>query len=101
MIRVAGLLLISRQTEWYRSGNGPPSTMSPAYRDGPGLKWKERTMITDEFVKLVASMREMQRMYFRRRTPEALQSSKELERQVDQAIATLRDKSRPLFGEDG
>lgn len=58
-------------------------------------------MMHDEFVKLVASMREMQRMYFRRRTPEALQSSKELERQVDQAIAALRDKQCRLFAEDG
>lgn len=58
-------------------------------------------MTNDEFVKLVASMREMQRMYFRRRTPEALQSSKELERQVDQAIDELSNRQARLFTEDG
>lgn len=58
-------------------------------------------MANDEFLKLVASMREMQRAYFRRRTPEALQSSKELERQVDQAIDELSNRQARLFTEDG
>lgn len=57
-------------------------------------------MSYDDFVKLVASMREMQRMYFRRRTPEALATSKQLERQVDQEIEKRLNKTPVLFGDD-
>ena len=48
------------------------------------------------FETLVAEMRDAQRDYFRRRSPEALERSKTLERRVD---AALRDRaeSRPLF----
>lgn len=43
-------------------------------------------MDKDEFVKLVADMREAQKKYFRTRLKSALQQSKELENKVDGII---------------
>lgn len=54
-------------------------------------------MTLEEFTKLVAEMRAMQKAYFRRRTPEALETSKQLEKRVDEALEQLTDKSRTLF----
>lgn len=57
-------------------------------------------MTLDEFAALVTKMRDAQRAYFRHRRPEDMQLAKDLERQVDAAIAAHNDKQRPLFGEE-
>lgn len=48
-------------------------------------------MTLDQFARLVADMREAQREYFRTRSSTALDRSKRLERQVDQAIKDHAD----------
>lgn len=54
----------------------------------------------NEFEKLVQSMRTAQKAYFRRRTPGALESSKELEKQVDEALKERQNKTGKLdFGD--
>lgn len=52
-------------------------------------------MTHDEFKALVAEMRHAQREYFRTRTSTALEDSKRLERQVDEALKD--DRQKPLF----
>jgi hypothetical protein len=51
----------------------------------------------DELAKMVAEMRLAQRTYFRVRTPEALEHSKELERRVDLAVKAILEKQQSLF----
>ena len=48
-------------------------------------------MEMDEFVELVASMRDSQRQYFQLRTGEWLERAKALEKHVDKAIAEIRE----------
>jgi hypothetical protein len=45
----------------------------------------------EEFVRLVATMREAQRRYFRTRSPTDLEYSRGLERKVDAAIREIVD----------
>jgi hypothetical protein len=52
-----------------------------------------------EFIQLVERMRNAQREYFRTKSPTALESSKRLEREVDQAIARERSGQRTMFEE--
>ena len=54
-------------------------------------------MTNAEFTSLVERMRTSQKAYFRRRTPEALQTSKELEREVDRVIEEGKNKTGKLF----
>jgi hypothetical protein len=51
----------------------------------------------DDFLKLIQDMRQAQRDYFRSRTSENLQKSKELERRVDAEVKSLLDKQATLF----
>lgn len=51
-----------------------------------------------ELATLVRQMRDAQRTYFRERSPQALNTSKELERRVDRAVADVLDKQQKLFG---
>lgn len=51
----------------------------------------------DAFVEMVRQMRFNQRRYFRHRTPEHLQQSKEWEAKVDKVIAELLNKQNTLF----
>lgn len=51
----------------------------------------------DEFVELVKQMRHNQRRYCNLRRPEILATCKELERQVDEAIATMTNPQKQLF----
>ena len=57
-------------------------------------------MTNSEFISLVERMRTAQKAYFRRRTPEALQTSKELEREVDRVIEEGKNKTGKLFGKE-
>lgn len=54
----------------------------------------------EEFVELVREMRHQQRRYFALRRPDALERSKELEREVDKAIEKIEDKQMSLFCEN-
>lgn len=56
-------------------------------------------MNTPEFIDLVAKMRAAQREYFRTRSHDALESSKNYERDVDAALRELRG-GPGLFEED-
>ena len=56
-------------------------------------------MKSNEFVKLVAQMREAQRSYFKTRHPAWLEKSKMLERQVDNQIKAMTDPQQDLFGD--
>lgn len=49
----------------------------------------------EEFVRLVAEMRQAQRDYFKSRSPEALERAKNLERQVDEKTKFFLEP--PLF----
>jgi hypothetical protein len=51
----------------------------------------------DQFVELVKQMRHNQRRYFNLRRPEILATCKELERQVDEAIAEITNLQKQLF----
>lgn len=58
-----------------------------------------------EFFETVRRMREKQKLYFRTRSTQALQESKELERMVDSEIkrvdAAIQAKANPeLFGQE-
>ena len=55
-------------------------------------------MESNEFVKLVAQMREAQRNYFKTRDRSWLGKSKALERQVDNQIAATNNPQQDLFG---
>ena len=50
-----------------------------------------------EFVALVASMREAQKAYFKRRSPSDLDRPRSLEREVDHALKDMRDDQPKLF----
>ena len=52
--------------------------------------------MTNDFVKLVKEMREMQRRYFKTRSMEALTESKRLEKEVDKYIEEA-ENGVPLF----
>jgi hypothetical protein len=56
-----------------------------------------------EFVLLVGDMRNAQREYFRTRSHGALETSKRLERRVDERLKGMADDRRQgnLFGEEG
>lgn len=54
-------------------------------------------MKSNEFVKLVAQMREAQRNYFKTRNSAWLEKSKMLERQVDNQIKAMTDPQPDLF----
>lgn len=57
--------------------------------------------MTNDFVKLVKEMREMQKRYFKTRSMDALSESKRLEREVDKYIEET-EKGVSLFdGLDG
>jgi arsenate reductase-like glutaredoxin family protein len=58
-------------------------------------------MTLDELAALVRQMRQAQNEYFRERSPQYLNLSKELERRVDRAVADILDKQGTLFGKDG
>lgn len=51
----------------------------------------------NQFVELVKQMRHNQRRYFNLRRPEILATCKELERQVDEAIAEITNPQKQLF----
>lgn len=51
----------------------------------------------DELATLVRQMRDAQKTYFRERSPQALNYSKELERRVDKAVSDVLDKQVELF----
>lgn len=51
----------------------------------------------EQFVELVKQMRHNQRRYFNLRRPEILATCKELERQVDEAIAEITNPQKQLF----
>ena len=51
----------------------------------------------DEFVKLVYEMRKAQKEYFRTRSKEVLQQSKQLERRVDTLLAEYDNPQKDLF----
>ena len=55
-------------------------------------------MESNEFVKLVAQMRDAQRSYFKTRHTVWLEKSKMLERQVDNQIKAMTDPQQDLFG---
>lgn len=55
-------------------------------------------MESNEFVKLVAQMREAQRNYFKTRDRSWLAKSKALERQVDNLIMVMNNPQQDLFG---
>ena len=52
--------------------------------------------MTNDFVKLVKEMREMQKRYFKTRSMEALTESKRLEKEVDKYIEEA-ENGVPLF----
>lgn len=54
-------------------------------------------MSYDQFVELVRQMRHNQRRYSNLRRPEILATCKELERQVDEAIAEITNPQKQLF----
>lgn len=59
-------------------------------------------MDKDEFVALVAELRECQKGYFKTRDPIYLNKSKRLEYQVDKAIKEFQGTQKKLFeGTDG
>lgn len=58
-------------------------------------------MTNPDFVALVAAMRTAQREYFRTRSTTALDHSKRLEKQVDDAIRKALDGQGNLFDQDG
>jgi hypothetical protein len=47
-------------------------------------------MSTEEFIKLVVEMRQLQQLYFKTRTKSVLKQSKEIERQVDEYLFSKR-----------
>ena len=49
-------------------------------------------MTVGEFAELVEKMREAQKEYFRKRTSETLQISKQLEKQVDEQLKARRER---------
>jgi hypothetical protein len=51
----------------------------------------------EEFAKLVAEMRSAQKEYFRTRSTSSLETSKRLEKQVDQALKETAGKQSQLF----
>ena len=56
---------------------------------------KTTLLAMEEFVKLVAEMRQAQKDYFKSRSPEALERAKNLERQVDEKTKFFLEP--PLF----
>jgi hypothetical protein len=50
----------------------------------------------NEFILLVKQMRQAQKEYFKTRSPEALQKSKQLERSVDQFLNHMQDNQQKL-----
>lgn len=57
-------------------------------------------MTHQDFIKLVRDMRTAQKAYFRRRTSEALESSKELERKVDTYLLDEGSGQKQLWNEE-
>ncbi len=57
-------------------------------------------MKLDELALLVRQMRDAQRTYFRERSPQALSTSKELERRIDRVVADVLDKQPKLFSQE-
>lgn len=55
------------------------------------------TVTDPEFVDLVARMRDAQRRYFKTRSPDVLQESKRLEREVDAAVDAASGHQQRLF----
>jgi hypothetical protein len=53
-------------------------------------------MTHEEFVNLTEKMRLAQKSYFRTKSAQALDQSKRLEKQVDEAIAKFRDGQKQL-----
>lgn len=51
----------------------------------------------ERFVELVANMRHNQRRYFATRRPEVLETSKRLEKEVDEAVAEIVGHQKKLF----
>lgn len=54
-------------------------------------------MTATELAKLVAKMRHAQKEYFRTRSTSALEESKRLERQVDEACQAILDGQKQMF----
>jgi hypothetical protein len=50
-----------------------------------------------EFIELVRQMRTAQKEYFKTRTKDALNRSKELERKVDAELQSINDTQQTLF----
>ncbi|MDY6418902.1 MAG: hypothetical protein SPK76_08090 [Bacteroidales bacterium] len=55
-------------------------------------------MNTEEFVKLVADMRNAQKAYFKSRRYDDLERARSLERSVDKAIKDIEEGQQSLFG---
>ena len=56
-----------------------------------------KLMTLENFVECVAAMRNAQRQYFKTRSSDWLEKSKELERNIDRMIADFRDPQGDLF----
>ena len=50
-----------------------------------------------EFIELVREMRNAQKEYFKKRTKDALNRSKELERKVDAELQSINNTQQKLF----
>lgn len=72
------------------------------YKENPKSRenGNQRKLTFEEFVELVREMRHQQRRFFALRRPDALERSKELEREVDRAIEKIEDKQMSLFCEN-
>ena len=58
-------------------------------------------MTLENFVECVAAMRNAQRQYFKTRSSDWLEKSKELERNIDRQIADFRDPVRYVYRQTG
>lgn len=58
-------------------------------------------MTDSQLIATVNRMRQAQRIYFSTRTPESLQTSKQLEREVDQELERRTDPQRTFLEEQG
>ena len=65
------------------------------------MTWKTMTMTMTltELAQLVKEMREAQKLYFRDRSPQLLDHSKRLERELDLTCKVILDRQKVLFDE--
>lgn len=57
-------------------------------------------MTLQELAKQIKAMRDAQRKYFRDRSPQNLNASKDLERRLDQDVADVLDEKGPSLYDD-